>query len=104
MKNLKNKIEVTSLKPNTKISSDITIPGSKSITNRAFLLSALSVLDADPKKSIILHDCLESDDTIAFCNCLIVLGFKIERSCGEYKFFGVSREDILAHFRHHGSK
>ena len=99
MKNLKNKIEITSLKPNTKISSDIIIPGSKSITNRAFLLSALSVLDADPKKCIILHDCLESDDTIAFCNCLTVLGFKIERSCGEYKFFGVSRSDILGHWR-----
>jgi 3-phosphoshikimate 1-carboxyvinyltransferase len=99
MKNLKNKIEITSLKPNTKISSDITIPGSKSITNRAFLLSALSVLDADPKKCIILHDCLESDDTIAFCNCLIVLGFKIDRSCGDYKFFGVSRADILGYWR-----
>ena len=96
---ISDKIEIAPIKSDVNICSVVDIPGSKSITNRAFLLSALSVLDLDSSKFIILKGCLESDDTIAFYNCLIILGFKIERSQNQYKFLGVARSDILAHWR-----
>ena len=96
---MKDKVEINPIKSGMSICSVVDIPGSKSITNRAFLLSALLALDLDSSKHIILKGCLESDDTLAFCNCLVVLGFKIERSNNQYKFLGVARSDILAHWR-----
>jgi len=56
MKNLKNIIE---------------IPGSKSYTNRALLLAALT------KGKVKINNPLISDDTIAMINCLKTLGIKI---------------------------
>ena len=50
----------------------IQVPGSKSITNRAFLLAALS------GKKCVLSGVLFSDDTRGFLDCLIQLGFRIE--------------------------
>ncbi len=50
----------------------IQVPGSKSITNRAFLLAALS------SKKCILSGVLFSDDTRGFLDCLIQLGFQVE--------------------------
>ena len=50
----------------------IQVPGSKSITNRAFLLAALS------GKKCILSGVLFSDDTRGFLDCLIQLGFQVE--------------------------
>ncbi|MCW5590357.1 MAG: 3-phosphoshikimate 1-carboxyvinyltransferase [Legionellales bacterium] len=49
----------------------ITIPGSKSITNRALLLAALAGGES------ILHGVLNSDDTLAFANALRVLGVNL---------------------------
>ena len=51
----------------------IQVPGSKSITNRAFLLAALS------GKQGVLSGVLFSDDTRGFLDCLIQLGFQVSR-------------------------
>ncbi len=50
----------------------IQVPGSKSITNRAFLLAALS------GKKCVLSGVLFSDDTRGFLDCLLQLGFELE--------------------------
>ena len=50
----------------------IRVPGSKSITNRAFLLAALS------GKKCVLSGVLFSDDTRGFIDCLLQLGFQLE--------------------------
>lgn len=50
----------------------IEVPGSKSITNRAFML-------ADFSSGVCkLNGVLFSDDSRAFLNCLIDLGFKVD--------------------------
>ncbi len=63
-----NKINI---QPINKIDSDFYIPGSKSITNRALIISALS----DGKT--VLKNALFSDDTIYMQSALKSLGFKI---------------------------
>ena len=50
----------------------VQVPGSKSITNRALLLAALS------DKKCILKGVLFSDDSRGFLDCLLKLGFQIE--------------------------
>ena len=50
----------------------VQVPGSKSITNRALLLAALS------NKKCILRGVLFSDDSRGFLDCLIHLGFQVE--------------------------
>lgn len=50
----------------------VTVPGSKSITNRALLLSALA------QGTTILQGALFSDDSRHFLNCLRTLGFETE--------------------------
>ena len=51
---------------------EVQVPGSKSITNRALLLAALS------NKKCLLHGVLFSDDSKAFLDSLQKLGFEIE--------------------------
>ena len=50
----------------------VEVPGSKSITNRALLLAALS------DKKCLLKGVLFSDDSRAFLDCLQKLGFQVE--------------------------
>ncbi len=50
----------------------VQVPGSKSITNRALLLAALSACRCT------LHGVLFSDDSRAFLDCLVKLGFQVE--------------------------
>lgn len=50
----------------------VRVPGSKSITNRALLLAALS------NKRCTLHGVLFSDDSRGFLDCLMKLGFYVE--------------------------
>lgn len=57
---------------NRPVHAMVTIPGSKSITNRAFLLAAL----ADGVSEI--NDVLVSDDTLAFVEALHALGIAIQ--------------------------
>lgn len=51
---------------------EVQVPGSKSITNRALLLAAIS------SKKCILHGVLFSDDSRAFLDSLQKLGFEVE--------------------------
>lgn len=50
----------------------VEVPGSKSITNRALMLAAMSA------KKCVLEGVLFSDDSRAFLDCLQVLGFNLE--------------------------
>lgn len=52
----------------------VRVPGSKSITNRALLIAALS------NGSSLLKGTLRSDDSVHFLNSLISLGFNIEEN------------------------
>lgn len=54
------------------INIQLEVPGSKSITNRALLLAALS------EGKSLLKGVLKSDDSRHFLNCLIALGFPVE--------------------------
>lgn len=54
------------------IKSSVSIPGSKSYTNRAIFLAALC------NDSVRIHNALLSDDTKAMINCLKTLGIHIE--------------------------
>lgn len=60
----------------------ILLPGSKSITNRALLLSALS---GEPS---VLKNPLESDDTLYLCQALEKLGVRILREENQWKIQG----------------
>lgn len=51
---------------------EVVVPGSKSITNRAFMLAALS------NGSCRLEGVLFSDDSRAFLSCLVELGFEVK--------------------------
>ena len=57
----------------TGASARVTVPGSKSITNRALLLAALS------QGTSTLHGCLSSADAQVFLECLCTLGFAVTR-------------------------
>ncbi len=51
---------------------EASVPGSKSITNRALLLAAMA------KGTSTIHNCLTSDDAVYFMDCLKTLGFSVE--------------------------
>ncbi len=53
------------------VQAEITVPGSKSITNRALILAALA------KGHVTLHGALWSEDTQVMVECLHKLGFEI---------------------------
>lgn len=53
---------------------DVSVPGSKSITNRALLIAALS------RNTVTLENPLDSDDTMAMINCLQSLGIRIKKT------------------------
>ena len=52
----------------------VTVPGSKSITNRALLLAAMA------EGTSTLRGCLTSDDARVFVECLKTLGFPVEET------------------------
>lgn len=62
-------IEIEPLR--TPVQAEITVPGSKSITNRALILAALA------KESVTLRGALWSEDTQVMVDCLQKLGFEI---------------------------
>ncbi|MBA4146679.1 MAG: 3-phosphoshikimate 1-carboxyvinyltransferase [Verrucomicrobia bacterium] len=66
---LPNLIEIEPLQ--APVQAEITVPGSKSITNRALILAALA------NGKVILHGALWSEDTQAMTDCLQKLGFEI---------------------------
>jgi 3-phosphoshikimate 1-carboxyvinyltransferase len=62
------------LKPHTKASGTITLPGSKSISNRTLLLAALASGTTD------IRDLLASDDTDRMLDVLQKLGIKMQKT------------------------
>ena len=88
-----------------RVSKTINIPGSKSITNRAFLLSALSVLDAKVTDHSYLNGVLDSNDTRAFLNCIKDLGFDVEYiTQNKYKISAISKNSILENWQNNSPK
>lgn len=57
-----------------KIDAKLSVPGSKSITNRALIAACLS------KNEVLLKNMLNSQDTQAMIDCLLNLGFEIEQN------------------------
>ncbi len=62
------------LEPIKRISGEVTLPGSKSLSNRALLLSALASGNTE------IHNLLKSDDIERMMTALDQLGIQIERS------------------------
>lgn len=61
-------------KINHNVLAKAVVPGSKSITNRALLLAAMS------EGTSRVSNCLTSDDAVHFLECLKTLGFPVEES------------------------
>jgi len=57
---------------NSKKTVNVTVPGSKSITNRALLLAAMS------EGTSVLRGCMTSDDAHVFLECIRTLGFSAQ--------------------------
>lgn len=73
-------MDIVEIKPLTKpINKTLTIPGSKSYTNRALFLAAIS------SNSVTIINCLICDDTLTMIGCLKKLGIKIlvKKNCFE---------------------
>lgn len=70
----KRKLESLTLAPIKRLKGEITLPGSKSLSNRALLLAALS------KGTTTVENLLDSDDTQAMLGALKALGVKIDDS------------------------
>src|SRR5262245_15888473 len=60
-------------------SATVTVPGSKSITNRALVLAALGSRD----RECTLLGALRSEDTEVMLDCLTRLGFRVEPNWAE---------------------
>ena len=70
-------------RPGGVLSGRLRVPGDKSISHRAFLLSALAVGESRAE------GCLESDDVLATQACLRALGVEIRRTApGAYRIHG----------------
>jgi len=67
---------------NHPINLELAVPGSKSITNRAFLIAMLA------NGTSTLKGCLESDDTHRMQEALIELGIKIEKNGNNFTIEG----------------
>jgi 3-phosphoshikimate 1-carboxyvinyltransferase len=71
------------LKASLKVNGSIKLPGSKSITNRVFLMAALC------EKDTIIKGALESEDTSYMLDAFKVLGVNYEKLNGDYLIKGV---------------
>ena len=80
----KQKVTPYILKSRTGINGSITLPGSKSITNRVILLSSLS------NKQTLIRNYLQSDDTHFMLEALEKLGVVIEKKGSEIMVHGTN--------------
>ncbi|CAG0997151.1 3-phosphoshikimate 1-carboxyvinyltransferase [Methylophilaceae bacterium] len=64
------------LNPATRAAGEITLPGSKSISNRTLLLAALATGTTD------IHELLDSDDVARMLEALRILGVPLEQTAG----------------------
>ncbi|MYE18957.1 MAG: 3-phosphoshikimate 1-carboxyvinyltransferase, partial [Rhodospirillales bacterium] len=70
-------------RPGGALAGRLRVPGDKSISHRAFLISALAVGESRAE------GCLESDDVLATQACLRALGVEIRRTApGAYRIHG----------------
>ena len=79
MKRLPPTLEV---RPRGPLDAIVTLPGSKSITNRALLVAALAQGES------VLEGCLESDDIEAMRGCLVALGVSLARAGDSWRVQG----------------
>lgn len=56
------------------VNATVSVPGSKSITNRALVLAALTTMDVD----LTLRGALQSEDTEVMVNCLKEMGYLVK--------------------------
>jgi 3-phosphoshikimate 1-carboxyvinyltransferase len=89
-------METLALKPASKAAGHITLPGSKSISNRTLLLAALA------KGTTEIHDLLASDDVARMLEALKALGVKLDnfaenawRVTGMGGVFSVKQADLF---------
>jgi 3-phosphoshikimate 1-carboxyvinyltransferase len=76
-------METLALKPVTKTAGGITLPGSKSISNRTLLLAALASGVTE------VHDLLVSDDTQRMLEALDKLGIRLEQTApNDWRVYG----------------
>src|SRR5665213_3763874 len=71
----------------------VSVPGSKSITNRALVLAAL----CGKVKPCEVHNCLRSEDTEVMIAALQALGFDVEVDWTEGRVRAVSYTHLRAH-------
>jgi 3-phosphoshikimate 1-carboxyvinyltransferase len=64
------------------VEASVTIPGSRSYTNRALIMAAMT------NGTVTLEKPLESDDTVAMMNCLTMLGIPNLRKCDVFEITG----------------
>lgn len=76
-----NKVKLTPLKKTDSLKI-IDMPGSKSYTNRALLLAALT------ENPVLIKNPLKSDDTESMVNCLQELGIKVAKQGEDLLVFG----------------
>jgi 3-phosphoshikimate 1-carboxyvinyltransferase len=79
VKPLPAKLEI---RPRGPLDARVTVPGSKSITNRALLVAALAQGES------VLCGCLESDDTEAMRGCLAALGVSLTHDGDSWRVRG----------------
>ncbi|MGM0525385.1 MAG: 3-phosphoshikimate 1-carboxyvinyltransferase [Pseudomonadota bacterium] len=80
---MNRRVESLTLDSRPSCIGDVTLPGSKSIANRALLLAAIS------PQPVILHNLLRSDDTARMLEALVALGVKvIEQDSTTLQVFG----------------
>ncbi len=77
-------MEFLDLPPLTRVAGSVRLPGSKSISNRVLLLSALAVGTTE------IHDLLDSDDTRVMLSALAALGVGLDATgAGAWRVRGV---------------
>jgi 3-phosphoshikimate 1-carboxyvinyltransferase len=71
------------------VNATVTVPGSKSITNRALVLAALTAPD------FTVHNALRSEDTEVMVDCLQRLGFEVSTHWGVPSSIYVTRDSSV---------
>lgn len=70
------------LPANGPLAAEVTVPGSKSYTNRALFIGALT------SGAVVIKNALRSDDTQSMADCLKQLGIQLKRSSSDIKVIG----------------
>ena len=79
-------MDKNTLKKASFVEGSISLPGSKSITNRLLIMAALS------RGTTLVKDCLDSDDTQQMLNALKLLGVSCQKINKDIKVTGISHK------------